>query len=945
MKLKIFSQSLAFKLMVACAIVQLLMLGLLTVSSWHIMREKMIEHSATRLHELELLLNTSLSAPLVQRDYESLHSILRKLKNDNGLTYLVLVDHVGRILVNEGWDNSNLPLLENENSEKDLLSDNRLDAQLPIQIEGQLYGTLHFGFSTKFIAAITKDLLLQSLMIGMLVIGISVLLMLVLGYWLTRNLRRLSEASAAVAAGDFNINLPTLATDEVGQLTKAFNVMAQAVREQVVALKEGEERFHAIADYTYHWESWISPSGKLIWVNSSVERLTGYTPEECFANEDYPFFMVYPEDLPIVKQEFSHAFGGSIGTDFEFRVKRKDESIFWAAINWQPIYGPKGEYLGTRTSVRNIDKRKEGRLLLEKTVVELKQAQESQQRYLVQSREEHARLVSLLSAMNIGILFVSIDNRVIYSNPAFLRIWMIRDTNLIGKPAAEVLSYSANILARPDHFSKHILQVLETHESSESFEIQMADGRVVVQLSYPVRDDEGRFIGRLWIYEDVTRERQTAEQLIYLAERDSLTGLYNRHRFQDQLTRLMAEVERHNSTLALLFFDLDEFKYVNDTFGHRAGDSMLIRVAGEVSVQVRRNEIFARLGGDEFAILAPDISENEAQILAERIVRSIAQIPFRFEGQNLRLTSSLGIAIYPQHASNAEDLVAHADSAMYQAKEAGKNAWRIYRHDLDTGKRSASRQSWSERTRYALQHDLMRLHFQGVYKADTGALSHLEVLVRMIDEQHPERIIMPGHFIPAAEKNNTIIEIDRWVINEAIKLLAKVPTIPALAINISGRSFDDPTLVQYIGDLLDSCKVKPNRLMIELTETSAVSDLHDAQRFIEGLHQKGCGVCLDDFGTGFSSFAYLKHLRADILKIDGLFIRDLPNDRDNQVFVKSIIDVARGMHKTTVAEFVEDEETLEMLKRFGIDMVQGYYLDMPTPDHPAVLENINLTKP
>ncbi len=567
----------------------------------------------------------------------------------------------------------------------------------------------------------------------------------------------------------------------------------------------------------------------------------------------------------------------------------------------------------------------------------LQRSEEKQRQYLKESQQEHARLAALLSAMNVGILFVSANDKVLYHNPAFLRIWIISEKeDLVGKEVTKVLEHSANVLARPDHFSKHLLRVAGTHEVSDSFEIQMADGRVVNQFTYPVRDTDGRFIGRLWIYEDVTLERQTAEQLIYLAERDSLTGLYNRHRFQEELERMLAEADRRRSNCALLFFDLDEFKSINDTFGHRAGDTVLIRIAGEVGTLVRRNEMFSRLGGDEFAVLVQDVTEGELADFAERIVRAVSQIPFSFEGQNLRLTTSVGIALYPQHANNTEDLVAHADTAMYQAKESGKNTWRIYRPDLDTSRAMVTRLSWNDRLSHALENGLMRLHFQGVYRAADNSLSHLEALVRMADKDNPDHIIMPGHFIPFAEKSGKIRDIDRWVIRASIQLLASSPDNPPIAVNISGRSFDDPTLPRYIAEQLALHGVQPRRLLVELTETSAVTDMHDAQRFIESLHQTGCTVCLDDFGTGFSSFAYLKHLDADILKIDGLFIRNLPNDYDNQVFVKAIVDVARGMNKVTVAEFVEDEDILAMLKNFGIDLVQGYHLDTPRANHPAL---------
>jgi EAL domain-containing protein (putative c-di-GMP-specific phosphodiesterase class I) len=201
----------------------------------------------------------------------------------------------------------------------------------------------------------------------------------------------------------------------------------------------------------------------------------------------------------------------------------------------------------------------------------------------------------------------------------------------------------------------------------------------------------------------------------------------------------------------------------------------------------------------------------------------------------------------------------------------------------------------------------------------------------MHDQDEPSHILMPGQFIPYAEKSGKIIDIDRWVIRNSIELLVDTG-MPSLAINISGRSFDEPTLPAYIAGELKRCGVAPDRLLVELTETSAVSDLHDARRFIEALRQTGCRTCLDDFGTGFSSFAYLKHLQVDAVKIDGLFIRDLPNDFDNQIFVKAIVAVARGMRKLTIAEFVEDLETLDMLKSFGVDAVQGYYLERPHPE-------------
>lgn len=930
------TRSLRTKLLLASLLVQVLMLALLMVNSLRISNASLQQVTEQRNAELAILFNAALAAPLAERDYATLAEIVGEMRHSEGVVYLVLSDRSGARVASAGWPRD--APLPSPQGNADLNRDRGgvLDLAIPVRLAASQYGTLAYGLSTEFVTRTRGHLLQQSLLIGGGGIVLSMALLSLLAYFLTRHLSRLTEASARAVEGDFNILLPVQADDEVGILTRSFNRMAEAVHSRIEALSASEARFHAIADYTYGWESWFDAQGQPIWLNPSVTRITGYTPQECLGMPDFPACLAAPGDAYALSQALLGALQGR-GERFEFRLKHRDGHLIWIAMYSQTILGSQRENLGVRTSMLDITQRREAEMALQLALVDLKVADESRRQYLLGLEEERARLLALLGAMNLGILFVTADNQVKYYNTMFLRIWMIaEDLELTGRSASEVLEFSSNELARPDHFSRHLLDVLETHEMSSTYEISMSDGRVVTQLSYPVRDADGRFIGRLWVYEDVTRERQTAEQLIYLAERDALTGLYNRRRFEDELTRFLKESDRHQRQGALLFFDLDEFKYINDTFGHRAGDSVLIRVAGEVSALTRKNEILSRLGGDEFGVLMPDATEADAERLAERIVRAVSQIPFRLEGQNFRLTTSLGIAHYPKNASNAEELIAHADAAMYQAKETGKNAWSVYRPERDASREMITRLSWNDRIARAFEKNLLRLHFQGVYQAATGELSHLEALIRMVDETDPTRLIMPGHFIAYAEKSGKILDIDRWVLRESIARLAASPGMPPLAVNISGRSFDQPTLPHFIAQELLRQGVEPRRLLVELTETSAVSDLQDAERFIEALRKTGCITCLDDFGTGFASFAYLKHLKADVLKIDGLFIRDLSNDRDNQVFVKSIVDVARGLGKRTVAEFVENADTLAMLRRFGVDMVQGYHLDMPQEKHPAL---------
>jgi len=913
--------SLRYKLTLAALAVEAVMLSFLIANGVKLTTQSLQQQAEHRVEEIATTLEAALLAPLTQQDDASVRDIIETLRQDGGLEMIEVRDSSNRVVHQTG-------------SGGDATDFRRVQ---PIELAGQRYGEVALILSGDFIREARTRYIRQSLIIAAAALLLTGILLALSTGAVVRRFEALTRASKRMAQGDLDVKLTGAGEDEIGQLIDTFNRMAEAVRFNVERARENEARFHAIADYTHDLEFWLSPEGKLLWVNPSVERMLGYSVGECMGQMNFPTDIIHPQDRTAAEFQLRHALRGTSGQGYALRVCRKEGGHFWAAMNWQPIHDYSGVYQGIRASIHSIDDLKATEATLRQAINELRAAESLQSEYLEETEQERARLVSLLSAMNLGILFVAADGRVIYHNPTFSRIWMIDEgTGLIGLPVNEVLAKSASTLARPDHFSRHLLSVLETHELSDSYEIQMADGRVITELDYPVRDREGRFIGHLWVYEDVTRERQTADQLVYLAERDALTGLYNRHRFQQELARTMLETDRNQLQCAVMFFDLDEFKTINDSYGHRAGDALLIRVAGEIGALVRRNEVLARLGGDEFAILLPAVQGNEADALAERVVRAVAQIPFHFEGQNLRLTASLGIACYPGHAADADELVARADIAMYQAKDAGKNTWRVYRADTVADSAMRSRLSWGERISNALDKNLFQLHFQGIYRAEDGSLSHLEALIRMTDERNPDQLIMPAHFIQLAEKSGRILDIDRWVIREVLRRLAGNPAIPSIAINLSGRSLSEPSLPQFIGNELRQAGVDPGRLIVEITETAAVSDLHDAQRMIEALRQLGCGVCLDDFGVGFASFAYLRHLHVDTIKIDGLFIRDLPNDPDNQVFVQAMVSVALGLGKSVVAEYVEDGETLALLRRFGVDLVQGYHLDRPISDHPAL---------
>lgn len=915
--------SLRYKLTLAALAIEALMLSFLIVNGVQTTSRTLQRQADQRVHEIAETLAVALLGPLSQQDDASVHDIIESLRRDGGIETIVV----------RGTDNRIVHQTGNPAGSKE--TDFRVTHA--VELAGQRYGEVTLVLSGEFIIRARTRYLQQSLVIGAVALLLTGILLALTTAGVVRRFEALTRASKRMAQGDLDIQLSGEGEDEIGQLIGTFNRMAESVRFNVARAREDEARFHAIADYTHDLEFWLSPAGKLLWVNPSVERMLGYTVGECMGEMNFPADIVHQEDRAAADFQLRQALRGTSGHGYTFRVCRKDGGHFWAVVNWQPIHDYHGVYQGIRASIHSIDELKATEANLRQAINELRSAESLQRTYLAETEQERARLVSLLAAMNLGILFVAADGRVIYHNPSFSRIWTIEEgATLIGLPVHEVLGRSGSALARPDHFSRHLLSVLEARELSDSYEIQMTDGRVITELNYPVRDREGRFIGHLWIYEDITRERQTAEQLVYLAERDALTGLTNRHRFHQELARTMLESDRHQLRCAVMFFDLDDFKTINDSYGHRAGDALLIRVAGEIGALVRRNEVLARLGGDEFAILLPGVQSTEAEALAERVVRAVAQIPFRFEEHSLRVTASLGIAYYPTHAIDADELVARADIAMYQAKDAGKNTWRVFRADAAADTEMRSRLSWSERISNALDKGLFQLHFQGIYRTDDSSLSHLEALIRMIDERNPDQLIMPAHFILLAEKSGRILDIDRWVIGEVLRILAENPVAPPIAVNLSGRSLSEPSLPQFIGDTLQKTGIDPSRLIVEITETAAVSDLHDAQHMIEALRHLGCGVSLDDFGVGFASFAYLKHLHVDTIKIDGIFIRDLTNDPANQVFVQAMVSVALGLGKSVVAEYVEDGRTLALLRNFGVDLVQGYHLDRPTANHPAL---------
>ena len=449
----------------------------------------------------------------------------------------------------------------------------------------------------------------------------------------------------------------------------------------------------------------------------------------------------------------------------------------------------------------------------------------------------------------------------------------------------------------------------------------------------PFYDVKGNFAGYRGCGNDITQSYRMSQQLTYQATHDTLTGLVNRIEFETNLDRVIRHSKNKRSNHALCYIDLDQFKVVNDTCGHAAGDELLRQVSKILETKVRKQDTLARLGGDEFGLLLECYSLEQATRVAEAVREAIDKFRFSWGGNSFKLGASMGLIPIDEYSGSVVSIMREADAACYEAKDAGRNRIHVYNVDSPN---LAQRHKEMQRIvdiNQAFDDQRFVLYHQTIYDLQKDKDSQpifSEVLVRMLDSDN--NLIPPGEFLPAAERYNLITRLDIWVVTATLKWLQKEIAAGVdifCTVNLSGSSIADKDVLRSVLESLDTSDVEPRRICFEITETAAIANLTRATRFIDKLKKRGCDFALDDFGSGFSSFAYLKTLPVDYLKIDGFFVRDMVNDRIDFEMVKSINDIGHVMGKKTIAEFVEDEETLKALKEMGVDFAQGYAISKP----------------
>jgi diguanylate cyclase (GGDEF)-like protein/PAS domain S-box-containing protein len=645
--------------------------------------------------------------------------------------------------------------------------------------------------------------------------------------------------------------------------------------------------------------------GRYLLANSATARLIGRPGEELIGRTN-------AELLPAVAEEIAHHDGEAVG---------RDESIAYEITG---RFGDRDRVLSvTKSPFRDATGTAIGSLGIARDITQ----QHARQRAFGEAQERFRRA---FEDAPIGMALADLDGRFLEVNQALCAI--------TGYSASELSGTTFTQITHPDDLAadfETMRALLDgaVRSSVDEKRYLRPDGSIVWVLRSVtlVRDADGAPSHFLDQIQDVTERRRFEHELRQLADHDPLTGLYNRRRFEQELDRHVADVARYGARGALLVLDLDHFKYVNDALGHHAGDELILSVAAVLQDRLRDTDTVARLGGDEFAVLLPHASTQEAERVAGDLVRAVRdQAAVAAGDRSRRVTTSIGIAPFQPGDLSGEELLIEADLAMYEAKEAGRDGYAVVSRDAERPKRIRMRMSWLERIRSAIDDDRFVLHAQPIRDLRSGEISQYELLLRMVGDDGD--LIAPGAFLPLAERFGLAPEIDRWVARHAIELLAADPGGHiALEINLSGLSLSDAGLLHLIETEVARHAVDPRRLIFEITETAAVSNIPLARRLAERLTQLGCRFALDDFGAGFGSFYYLKHLPFDYLKIDGEFISGCLGNKTDQLVIDAVVRIARGLGKETIAEFVSDAALEEFVRSQGVDHAQGFHVGRPVP--------------
>ncbi|HJW81920.1 MAG TPA: EAL domain-containing protein [Acidiferrobacterales bacterium] len=553
--------------------------------------------------------------------------------------------------------------------------------------------------------------------------------------------------------------------------------------------------------------------------------------------------------------------------------------------------------------------------------------------------QERVRAQVTLESIGDGVITTDAGGYVVYMNPVAEELtgWQLGEAE--GLALAEVFRVIDERIGRERDYPLSVCLRegrIMRHESRHS--LQRKDGRhfSIQDSAAPIRNQEGRIIGTVVVFHDTTEMQHLTNKMAFLASHDSLTGLLNRHEFEVRLQQVLESARTDGGQHAVCYLDLDQFKIVNDTCGHVAGDELLKQLTHQLHGKVRASDMLARLGGDEFGVILEDCNQDKAYRIADGLRQSIKDFRFAWQDRFFEIGVSIGLVPITAASGSMTEVLSAADSACYVAKDLGRNRVHIYQPNDDALARRHGEMQWVQRINDGLEENRFQLYGQHMIPLDAGAPTFCEILVRLHEEDTD--LIPPNAFIPAAERYYLMPNIDRWVVARALAMLAShhwaenTSDQPVMyAINLSGQSLCDDQFLDFVVTHLRESGIPPARICFEITETAAIANLTRAIDFMTRLKDIGCRFALDDFGSGLSSFGYLKSLPVDYLKIAGNFIQDIAVDPVDHAMVDAINQIGHVMGLTTIAESVENDAILQKLRKLGVDYAQGYGISEPVP--------------
>jgi diguanylate cyclase (GGDEF)-like protein/PAS domain S-box-containing protein len=677
------------------------------------------------------------------------------------------------------------------------------------------------------------------------------------------------------------------------------------------ALRSSEAKFRGLFESIAEGVYQSGKDGRLLSVNPAFISILGYSSaEELYALPSVALLYWNPADRAEFMRRVESE--GEI-RNAEFCMRTRDGQQVVILENARAVRDPGDRITGYEGTIANITERK--------------RAEQA-----IFAEKERAQVT--LQSIGDAVISTDAEGRIEYINPVAetLTAWSLAEAR--GRPIGDVLNLVNEITREP--IENPLVCALgrgETGPAADHSVLLTRTGQEVAiqESAAPICDRQGRVIGAVIVFHDVTKERRLKRALSYQASHDALTGLINRREFDNRLHAAVLSAQRGEGAYALLYIDLDQFKVVNDTCGHQAGDRLLRDVTGLLQGRVRASDTIARLGGDEFGVLLEGCTPEQSARVADGVRQAIKEYRFIWGATTLSVGASVGVVQISAETESVAAIMSAADIACYAAKDEGRN--RIHVYEADGVSHRHREMHWVARVTRAAEENRLELLFQPIVRigADEAPTFH-ELTIRLRDDDG--RLVPPSEFIPAAERYNVMSIIDRWVVIRAVELLKRRReaggTLPMLAVNLSGTSLNEQAFAEFILHTVGEPDIA-SALCFEITETAAVTSLSNVTFFMRELKARGCKFALDDFGTGLSSFMYLKTLPVDYLKIDGQFISQIATDPVDRSMVEAISKVGRALGISTVAEWVENEAVLDELKRIGVDFAQGYHMARPMP--------------